>query len=57
MSQKIKECHFSLIKEFYDEIPDGLTSHRFKAWEYCYKYFHKIESLFKVAKNSQMKPY
>ncbi len=37
---RLGEDYFSLIKEFYDEVPDGLTSHRFKAWEYCYKYFH-----------------
>lgn len=37
---RLGEDYFSLIKKFYGEIPDGLTSHRFKTWEYCYKYFH-----------------
>lgn len=37
---RLREDYFSLIEKFYSEIPDGLTSHRFKAWEYCYKYFH-----------------
>ncbi len=36
----LKKKHFSLIGKFYDEIPDNLAPHRFKTWEYCYKYFH-----------------
>lgn len=36
----LKKRDFSLIGKFYDEIPDNLVPHRFKTWEYCYKYFH-----------------
>lgn len=39
MPMKFNKRHISSIKKFYEEIPEGTESHRFKAWEYCYKYF------------------
>lgn len=49
-SLEIGKPFLNSIETFYAEIPEGAEAHRFKTWEYCYKYFKENREKLQISK-------